>query len=242
MKLVLSPRYSEDSQKIWHAATTRGWDVERLQGWRAEDIGEVDAIYGETLWARTVATQVGRELIEPPLNWLCGVPQELLRRKVRFGTAEDLGHIQLPMFIKPADDKSFEARVYQTPPSIPRDTLVLVSDECMMLMEFRVWVLNGKPVTGSLYRHSESIDPAVAESHLSQALWTAERCARSPNTPPAVVIDVARTINGAWVAIEANPCFGSGIYNADADKVLDVLAAACVTTAPPEFVQKVTLV
>lgn len=247
MKLLISPRFSEDSQKIWLAAGARGWEVTRLEGWRADVVGEVGAIYGETLWARVVASQVGRELIEPPLDWLCGVPENLLRRQVQYGELKNL-KFQWPAFIKPADDKAFPARVYEswTFASHGIDLLtsgpVLVSEPSIMLMEFRVWILHGKAVTGSLYRHCDSIEREVALGFLSQAMEAAERCAKAPNTPPALVIDVARTINGSWVAIEANPYFGSGIYDADPDKALDVLAAACVKEAPPQFLQKATLV
>lgn len=247
MKLLLSPRFSEDSQKIWLAASARGWEVERLEGWLADGIGEVDAIYGETLWARVIASQVGKELIEPPLDWLCGVPENLLRRKVQYGELRNL-KFAWPAFIKPADDKAFPARVYEsfTFATHGIDLLasgpVLVSEPSIMLMEFRVWVLNGKSVTGSLYRHCDSIEHEVAQSHLADAFWAAERCAKAPNTPPALVIDVARDINGTWIAVEANPCFGSGLYDANASTALDVLAAACVKEAPPQFVQKATLV
>lgn len=243
MKLLLSPRISEDSIAIRDAAIKAGWEVVRLQGWRTEAIADVGAIYGETLWARAIAGQVGRQLIEPPLTWLMNVPWELLRRDLHFGPAKLMRHtvppISFPAFIKPADDKSFEARVYDSMPEIHPDTEILISELTIMLMEFRVWVLNGKAVTGSLYRHDDSIEPDVAANHLSQALWAAERCARSPNTPPALVIDVARTINGTWVAVEANPCFGSGIYQADPNEVLKVLSAACVDEAPERFCQPV---
>jgi hypothetical protein len=33
--LLLSARYTEDSQRLWAAALRRSWRVERLHGWRA---------------------------------------------------------------------------------------------------------------------------------------------------------------------------------------------------------------
>ncbi len=32
--LMLIPRYSEDAQSLWRAATKIGWNVERLLNWR----------------------------------------------------------------------------------------------------------------------------------------------------------------------------------------------------------------
>jgi hypothetical protein len=35
--LVLTPRYTDDSQLLWRAAGRIGWHVERLQTWRVPD-------------------------------------------------------------------------------------------------------------------------------------------------------------------------------------------------------------
>ncbi len=46
--------------------------------------------------------------------------------------------------------------------------------------------------------------------------------------PPAVVIDVGMIEQRGWAIVEANPCWGSGIYACDEDAVLDTLERACL--------------
>lgn len=236
MKLLLSPRFSEDSIALQNAAWDQGWEVQRLQGWRTEPIEDVGAIYGEPLWARAVAAQVGRVLIEPPLDWLTTLPRELVNRSIRYGTVESLWPIEFPAFIKPADDKRFAAAVYESLPELDAHWPILVSQVMPIWREYRMWILNGKAIASCFYRGETRGGFNTYE--LSEF---AGACARLPNNPPAMVIDVAQGYNGKFSVIEANPCFGSGIYKSDPEKVLDVLQAACVIEAPAEFTQPVSL-
>ena len=82
--LVLPPRYTNDSIALWRAAIARGWDILRLQNWRApEDLkGQTIAIYGVPLFAHAVVQQLGLSLVEPPLDWLAGLPFEFTQRRI----------------------------------------------------------------------------------------------------------------------------------------------------------------
>jgi hypothetical protein len=35
--LILTPRFTEDAQALWRAATQLGWDVERLRSWQVPE-------------------------------------------------------------------------------------------------------------------------------------------------------------------------------------------------------------
>ena len=39
-------------------------------------------------------------------------------------------------------------------------------------------------------------------------------------SPPACTLDVGRLSDGAWAVIEANPCWGAGLYGCDPKEVL----------------------
>ena len=65
--LILAPRYSDDSIKLWRASMALGWDVERLSSWRVPDHFAPDepVIYGEPLFAEAIAEQLGLALVQP---------------------------------------------------------------------------------------------------------------------------------------------------------------------------------
>ena len=42
------------------------------------------------------------------------------------------------------------------------------------------------------------------------------------------MIDVGLTVEAGWAVVEANPCWGAGIYACDPSAVLNVLARACL--------------
>jgi hypothetical protein len=236
MKLLLSPRFSEDSVALSGAAVEAGWEVVRLQAWRTPPIDDVGAIYGETLWARAIAGQVRKMLLEPPLDWLTRLPEEFLRRRVRHGTLAELGSIELPAFIKPEDDKTFEAGVYSALYGfIPPTGRVLVSDVVKFVDEYRVWCLDGAAMITDPYR-GPGVDLSAARDFAVEALYVA-----SEFTPRAAVIDVGRLDTGEWAVVETNPAFSSGIYHALPEPILAVVAAACVDEAPAQFSQPVEL-
>lgn len=102
--LVLPPRYSEDSNALWRAAIALGWDIERMTSWRAPEhllAGDV-VLYGEQLFAETVAQQIGLALIEPRFDWLVRLPPAYVRRDVRFMTLDEARACGERAFYKPA--------------------------------------------------------------------------------------------------------------------------------------------
>jgi hypothetical protein len=74
--LILTPRYTEDSIALWQAGVQRGWDVERLQGWRIPEwLAEKEVVfYGEPLLASAVSQSLNVAPLEPPFDWLARLP------------------------------------------------------------------------------------------------------------------------------------------------------------------------
>lgn len=229
--LVLPPRYTGDAQRIWRAATARGWKVMRAMGWRVEPLeGEV-VVYGEPMFARAVAEQLGLNLSEPALDWLTTLPVELVHRKITFGTVATALQGAFPRFIKPADDKAFVARVYATSDDLAEqgadpDVPTLTSDPVRFDSEFRGFAIGTEVVTMSLYsRYGDLIEDADAPE-LPTAKAFAESVLREHLPCGASVVDVGQLAGGEWAVVEANPCWGSGIYACDSDRVLDVLVTS----------------
>ena len=237
--LILPPRFSDDSIRVWRAAGARGWQTLRLRGWRVDepterlDGGEV-AIYGEPLFVAAVADQLGRVLLEPTFDWLPGLPQRYRQRELRAARFAELTDSDLPIFAKPADDKAFPARVYRAPAELAElafvepTTRVLLSEPVHWVVEFRSFVLERRVVALSPYARAGELDlQCQPEERADAAQYLEALCAdEEVALPPAVVVDVGLIRDRGWAVIEANPCFGAGLYTCKADAVLDVLLRA----------------
>ncbi|MDI1450920.1 ATP-grasp domain-containing protein [Polyangium sp. 6x1] len=242
--LVLSRRYSPDSNALFAAALAAGWDVERLRSFRCpEDIAARGPVfYGETILADAIASELGIVLLEPTADWLPGLPQHHRLRDVRLTTLAEAQTIRDGVFVKPTDEKCFPARVYangaaiQPDPVLPPDLPVLVSEPVAFEVEFRCFVLERDVAALSPYiRGGEIARNATGEWEADQADI---ECARAflralladdvVDLPPAVVVDVGRMAGRGWGVVEANPAWASGICGCDPASVLRVLERATV--------------
>lgn len=241
--LVLPPRFTPDSIRLWRSATLQGWQVERLEGWRVPPWlrDQPIAFYGEPLFAAVVADQLGVLLVEPTLDWLARLPVGYRKRDVVFTTLRDARTGPFPRFIKPADDKCFPARVYAQAEdlvaAVAEDTPVLTSEPVCFEVEFRMFVLNREVVTHSAYARFGKVNPEDAEEwpaspeEVDGARAFADVVLRDPmvEIPPATVLDIGFLSGSGWAVVETNAAWGSGLYGCDERAVLSVLQRATVT-------------
>src|ERR1700722_549906 len=102
--LILTPRFTEDAQAWWRAASHLGWGVERLSTWRVpEELRSVPepVLYLEALFGPTLAEQFGLRLLEPAVDWLPRLPEDYRKRRVLLTTLEAARNLVKPTFIKP---------------------------------------------------------------------------------------------------------------------------------------------
>lgn len=119
--LILSPRYSDDSITLRRAAIALDWDVMRLASWRCpEDFEPVEPVlFAEPLFNAAVADQLGLTSVVPPDDFLVRLPAEYLGRNVRLMTAQSARALAGPVFLKPPNRKTFQARVYADGRELP---------------------------------------------------------------------------------------------------------------------------
>lgn len=205
--------------------------------------GEVGiTAYGEPLFVALVAQSFNLALIEPPFSWLTELPHEFVKRAVEFTTLEEARKLERRVFAKPADDKCFPAKVYNSGAEIeassllPKNSPVILSDEVTWKYEYRCFILDRQVVCSSLYSHYGGlVDDAFVEADSiveQRAEFLAQflKC-ESVALPPAVVVDVGIIEGRGWAIVEANPAFGAGIYKCDPAKVLPVLARSLMPIA-----------
>lgn len=240
--LVLSQRYSSDSNALFSAAIAAGWDVERLRGFRAPEglAAREPVFYGETILADAIADELDIALLEPSADWLPRLPLRHRLRDVRLTTLGEAVSISERSFVKPTDEKVFPARVYANgaaidpDPQIALDLPVLVSEPVVFEVEFRCFIVEREIAAFSPYiRGGEIARDAAGE-------WEADRaeieaaCASmravladaEVELPKAVVVDVGRMEGRGWGVVEANPAWASGLCGCDPTKVLAVLQRA----------------
>lgn len=240
--LLLSARQTDDAQLLWRACIALGWGVERVHGWRVPSVNSKSvAVYGEPLFANHVAQTLGLKLQEPPVDWLPRLPAKWRGRDVQLLTLADARKVSGRSFIKPADEKCLDAKVYlsgaelPTVGPLPEDLPVLVQEVVEWKKEFRCFVLNRKVVTlspywrdGRLAKAEDGTWPATqAELTAAQDFCELALADTSIEIPDVVVVDVGIVNNHGWAVVESNAAFASGMYGCDPEKVLPLLLCAC---------------
>lgn len=240
--LILSPNYSADSILLGEAALASGWGVKRLHRWQLpEALAEREvAVYGEQLLGAFVAENLGLTLVTPPIDWLPQLPAPYRKRWVRGATLAEARAWSDRAFIKPADDKSFPARVYDSGSesvgaALLADELpVLIAEPVTWEIEFRCFVCDRTVATLSPYRRdgdlAQAADgewPATA-AEIDAALTFSRELLGDPSValPPALALDVGRIAGRGWAVVELNEAWASGRYGCDPTLVLPVLQRA----------------
>jgi len=237
--LLMSSRYTEDDQALWRAAIGRRWSVARARGIRLPEIDDPEiVIYVEALYAPTIARMIGRKLLDPADDWLVKTPHDFTKRRITLTTLGKARGLADPAFVKPPNDKSFAAQVYESGACLPKefdaDMPVLVAEPVRWEAEFRCFCLDGRVRTLSPYLrsgvHAKQSNYEASNGELQAATEFAETVLAAPGiiTPRAVVLDVGQITGQDWAVVEANGALGSGIYGCDPDAVLDVVQEATV--------------
>lgn len=237
--LLMSSRHTADDQALWRAATRRGWSVARARGIRLPEIDDSEIIICvEALYAPTTVKMVGRQLLDPPEDWLVQLSHEFKQRRIRLTTLEQAQAITEAVFMKPPNDKSFAAQVYESgaflPSEFDADMPVLVSEPVQWEAEFRCFCLDRKVKTLSPYQqsgiHAKLSDYEASRAEVQAAMSFAEAvlAVTDSMTPRAVVLDVGQIVGRDWAVVEANGAWGSDICGCDPEAVLDVIRHATV--------------
>ena len=237
--LLLSARPSEDNQTLWRAAIKSGWHVERVRGLDVPvdlDLKAGIALYVEAIYAPIIAEKLQLTLLEPASDWLVHLPEKYRLRNIQLNTFGTARLCEKPTFIKPPNDKSFQAKVYASGRDLPadfEDTMpVLLAEPVKFEVEYRCFVMDRTVQAMSPYlrngRLSKLDNYQAPESEVRDARRFAEQLLSNPDVslPEAVGLDVGLIKDCGWAVVEANAAWGSGIYGCDPVKVLGVMQRA----------------
>jgi hypothetical protein len=246
--LVLPFRHKPDFTLLWQTAIEQKWKTERwpLRPPFPKLDGEI-VLYCDPLTSVLLTEATGLQFDEVPLDWLTRVPEQYLRRTVRFGHLSDLEAMTQgwpgPWFIKPARDKVFAAAIYNKiadvlSQSLRDDTPILVSGPITFSQEWRFFIGHRKVEAFSIYaRNGEGFRDrdkwSWEESEEEQARLFVEGILNDQDIPflDSHVIDVGLTSQG-WAVVESNDAYASGLYACEPEGVLRALRASSRQVSP----------
>ena len=245
--LIVSSRFSTDSQILRSSAQELGWETLRLDGWQLPSWFELPddqvAMFYTAPSAFDVADQISCTLVGCNPQWTVTLPTEFLLRELRQTTLADALSLPGQAFVKHAVSKSFPAAVYDSAglakatSKIPPNALVHVGEIVRWTVEYRCFVLNRTIAAISPYRrHGEIIDGhtnllGATMSEIDAARSYADQVlAASIDCPDAFVLDVGLIEGRGWAVVECNECWASGIYACDPVSVLKTLLQACINS------------
>jgi hypothetical protein len=151
-----------------------------------------------------------------------------------------------PFFIRPVhDNKAFngtvltyaeyQAKRYQVVDLgvrdgyiLDADTPVLVSQATNLFQEYRIWIVAGKVVTGSLYKLNRR--PTFRAQVDDDVLKYAAARAKEWGPADAYVLDIARTSAGLSI-LEAGNINSAGFYEAEMSRIVEALEAYALRRA-----------
>jgi hypothetical protein len=221
-----------------------GWEVfPAPSGWRLDDEliarGLKGVPYGSQTFGEVIAQQMGWTLKQNSFDWLAKLPIEYTKRKIEFMTLGEAKKITERKFIKPADDKCFDAKVYEAgefqPHAIIQDDYpVLVSEPVEFTLEYRCFVEMNRVRTWSNYIYNGHIaDPKLWEAVPANAECLPHEFVQDMlywedgvDTVPSVV-DVGYIPGKGWAIIETNQAWASGLYGCDPERALKVMEQSC---------------
>jgi hypothetical protein len=224
--LVLTPRLTSDSLHLEKAAAALGWPVHRAKRYLVPHDIEDPIVYGDLVFCDIMGEMLGLGLLEPNDTWLADLSPKYLLRKVRALSHGDLGKVKGRHFIKPANDKVFEAGIFEQGAYVPHRHIdpaapVLVSEVVTFESEIRGYVLDRKLLTAGIYagKNADSIcndglsAPREKIIYESGCEWM-EGFLSDPeiDMPSAVVIDFGFIEGRGWAIVEANQGYCSGVY------------------------------
>jgi len=209
--------------EVWQE---RGGRVLRLgKFWQPPELNPCKVhVYGNDTFCLVLQQKLGFNLISPPDDFLNGIDESWLMRKLRFVTLSDAKKLAFPAFLKSAVPKIFRASIYQTVDDLnqectklPYNTMVIHSEVVEFLCEARVFVYNKTVLDCSIYEGSSERKKAV--SFINEFLSAVP-------IPKTCVLDFGEIGGKGWAIIEANASWGAGLNGCSAEKVLPAIINA----------------
>lgn len=233
-KILLIPEKSDpETQEVAACWEARGRLVRKLgKYWIKDDELQHTqlSVYGNQTFSLVLAQLYNLELISPDDSLIATLDNKWTKRNIQSSTLEETTRANYPVFVKPVIPKQFQAAIFYSQSELSKTTEGLPHDEPVLLSEIvtgiqaeaRAYILNGTIKDIAFYEGTGELDQA--KIFLESFVKTNQQ-----SIPTPVIIDLAYTPILGWFILEFNACWGAGLNNCTAEKILDCIEAATKT-------------
>ena len=228
--LLIPQKTDIEQEQVFSIWRDRGGQVKRLDKFWIKDVElakQQIAIYGNQAFAFVVAQIYNVELLSPDDTLVARLEDKWTKRTIQQKQISQLSAGDFPMFIKPVVPKIFIASVFPNIEDFKKVTEGLPDMEEVLTStiipdiqaEARCYVKDGVVMDVAFYEGS-------ADLHEGEK-FVADFVAENKEKLPCVfVIDIAFGEQTGWFVLEFNACWGAGLNNCKAEKVIDCIIGA----------------
>lgn len=228
--LLIPEKTDIEFEQVFRTWTDNGGEIKRLGKFWIKDEslnGQKIAIYGNQVFSLILSQIYNVELISPDDKLLTRIEKGWTKREISIKTIAEIQDGDFPVFIKPVIPKSFIASVFNTLEDLEKATKGLEGSEEILLStvvndikaEARGYIKNALVKDIALYEGDANIE----EGELFLQNFVDKNIAMIPEV---VVIDIAYSESLGWFILEFNACWGAGLNNCKANKVIDCIIDA----------------
>ncbi|WP_177230369.1 ATP-grasp domain-containing protein [Chitinophaga sp. CF118] len=230
--LLIPEKIDIESKQVLITWNNKGGQVKQLGKYWIKDEAlttQPIALYGNQTFVLVLAQLYSVALISPDDTLVSRLDRKWTKRDITTKTIALITEQDFPTFIKPVIPKIFIAGIFQNKTAFEQVTTGLQSTEEILvssivtpiLAEARSFVLNGEIKDIALYEGEASLDAG-------KVFLTDFLLARKVDLPYSVVIDIAFNETLGWFILEFNACWGAGLNNCHAEKVIDCIISASI--------------
>lgn len=230
--LLIPEKKDIEFDQVIAAWVERGGIVKRLGKYWTKDeslTNQPIAIYGNQTFALVLAQIYDVQLLSPDDALIARLDAKWTKRCITIKQVSQLSGIDFPVFIKPVIPKLFLADIFynligfrQVTKGLQDNDEILVSNIVDNIQaEARSYIMDGEIKDLALYEGF--VDLATGEEFLISFIKNNRN-----NLPKVVVIDIAYAEQTGWFVLEFNACWGAGLNNCKAEKIIDCIIGATV--------------
>jgi hypothetical protein len=230
--LLIPEKTDPEFEQVFATWIKNGGHIKRLgKYWIKDDelAQQKIAIYGNQAFALVLAQIYNVELVSPDDTLIVRLDNKWTKRTIQLKQINQIAESNFPIFIKPVIPKMFIAGIFQTLNNFRQVVTGLQETEEILVSsliekitaEARSYVKDG--VVKDIALYEGSADLTSGRQFVSDFID-----ANKNNLPKVVVVDIAFSEQIGWFILEFNACWGAGLNNCKADKIIDCIIGATI--------------
>jgi hypothetical protein len=230
--LLIPEKADVEVEQVFSAWAENGGQIKRLGKYWIKDeelVNQQIAIYGNQAFALVLAQIYNVELLTPDDTLIERLANNWTKRHIQLKQIGHLSENDFPVFIKPVVPKIFLAGIFNSLEDFRKVTEGLEDTEEILVStiinniqaEARCYIMDG--VVKDIAFYEGSADLQEGEKFIDDFVIN-----NKSQLPGAVVVDIAFSELTGWFVLEFNACWGAGLNNCKAGKVIDCIIGATV--------------